>query len=77
MVRQVRNITGLDKRNSDDIALGTRLASTVRNILGLNHRAGEYASGIIKTSVQDPQLDNALTGVRAAEVLLRKASMLQ
>ena len=77
MARQVKTGADLDRRNKHKIVDGNGHMTILRNILGLNHRVAEYSSGVIKTSVQGSQLNHGLTTVRDAEVLLRKALMLQ
>lgn len=77
MAQQVRNRTDLDKRNNHKVAHGKGLMGAFRNIVGLDRLAGGYTFGILKTSVQDSQLDSGSTAVRDIEILLREASMLQ
>ena len=67
---------GKKKCRKDGGVHGTRLANFFRSILGHGYRAGASMSTVI-TCGKDSQLCEELTAVGGAEVLLRRARMLQ
>jgi len=77
MARYAKSRMGWNGRDNNKIAHGTGLLGIVRNILGLNRRAGKSASCIINVCNEDYTRYSRFAASSEAEVPLRRAQMLQ